>query len=144
MQACASGNVDIVGVLLEAGADRDGHDASGLTPLLEAARHGHGAALPGWRRPSRMRARSTAATQCAGARLPRGAGPECLQQLLALGVDPNQADAEGRRAIDIAIAHGRWPQVAVLDPDYALPATVAEGLAEGQLLRSRATCCAKH
>jgi ankyrin repeat protein len=65
-----------------------------------------------------------------------GAGPELLQQLLELGVDPDQQDAEGRRAIDIAIAHGRWPQVAVLDPEYALPATVAEGLADGQLLRS--------
>ena len=29
MQACAAGNVDIVGVLLDAGADRNAHDADG-------------------------------------------------------------------------------------------------------------------
>jgi ankyrin repeat protein len=137
LQACASGNVDIAGVLLEAGADRNAQDAHGMTPLLEAAHHGH-AAVVARLAASKPNARAVDAQQrnalmlaCLG-----GASPELLQQLLALGVDPQQADAEGRRAIDIAIAHGRWPQVAVLDPEYALPATVAEGLADGQLLRS--------
>jgi ankyrin repeat protein len=137
MQACASGNVDIVGVLLEAGADRNAHDGNGLTPLLEAARNGH-APVVARLAATKPNARAVDAQQrnalmlaCLG-----GGSPELLQALLELGVDPQQADLDGRRAVDIAIAHGRWPQVAVLDPDYALPATVAEGLAEGQLLRS--------
>jgi ankyrin repeat protein len=137
LQACASGNVDIAGVLLEAGADRNAQDEHGMTPLLEAAHHGHGAVVARLAA-SKPNARAVDAQQrnalmlaCLG-----GAAPELLQQLLALGVDPQQVDAEGRRAIDVAIAHGRWPQVAVLDPEYALPATVAEGLADGQLLRS--------
>jgi ankyrin repeat protein len=53
-----------------------------------------------------------------------GADAELLRQLRALGVDAAQPDAAGRRPIDIAIEHGRWPQVSVLDPDYALPANV--------------------
>jgi len=137
LQACACGNVDIAGVLLDAGADRNAQDANGMTPLLEAARHGH-AAVVARLAASKPNARAVDAQQrnalmlaCLG-----GASPELLQQLLAMGVDPQQADAEDRRAIDVAIAHGRWPQVAVLDPEYALPATVAEGLADGQLLRS--------
>jgi hypothetical protein len=137
MHACAAGNVDIVGVLLEAGADRNAHDAAGLTPLLEAAKHGH-AAVVARLAATKPNARAVDAQQrnalmlaCLG-----GAGPDLLQQLLELGVDPGQEDVDGRRAIDVAIAHGRWPQVAVLDPEYALPATVAESLADGQLLRS--------
>jgi ankyrin repeat protein len=136
-QACASGNVDIVGVLIEAGADRNAQDAKGMTPLLEAALHGH-AAVVARLAATKPNARAVDSQQrnalmlaCLG-----GASPELLQALLDMGVDAQQQDADGRRAIDIAIAHGRWPQVAVLDPEYALPATVAEGLADGQLLRS--------
>jgi ankyrin repeat protein len=137
IQACASGNVDIVGVLLDAGADRNAQDAKGMTPLLEAALHGH-AAVVARLAATKPNARVVDAQQrnalmlaCLG-----GASPDLLHALLAMGVDPEQADADNRRAIDIAIAHGRGPQVAVLDPDHALPATVAEGLADGQLLRS--------
>ena len=137
LQASASGNVDVVGVLLEAGADRNAQDARGMTPLLEAALHGH-AAVVARLAATKPNARAVDSQQrnalmlaCLG-----GASPDLLQALLDLGVDAQQTDADGRRAIDIAIAHGRWPQVAVLDPEYALPATVAEGLADGQLLRS--------
>ena len=38
LQACTSGNVDIAGVLLDAGADRNAQDANGMTPLLAATR----------------------------------------------------------------------------------------------------------
>ncbi|KFN50150.1 hypothetical protein N790_15085, partial [Arenimonas malthae CC-JY-1] len=37
--ACAAGHVEIVGSLLDAGADRNARDEDGLTPLLEAARN---------------------------------------------------------------------------------------------------------
>lgn len=132
MQACATGNADIVGVLLDAGADRNAHDAQGLTPLLEAARHGHTAVVArlALAKPDVSAVDAQQRTALALACL-AGAPPELLRQLMQLGVDPATPDAEGRRAIDHAIEAGRWPQVAVLDPGYALPASVAEGLAEG-------------
>ncbi|HMB56258.1 MAG TPA: ankyrin repeat domain-containing protein [Arenimonas sp.] len=132
MQACACGNADIVGVLLDAGADRNAHDAQGLTPLLEAARHGQLEAVQrlAQARPD-AQARDAQQRNALVLASIAGAAPDVLRQLLALGVDPLQVDADGRRAMDYAIEGGRWPQVSVLDPDYALPANVAEGLAEG-------------
>lgn len=132
MQAAASGNAEIVGVLVDAGADRNAHDANGLTPLLEAARNGHTdvVARLALTRPNvaatDAQQRNALVLACIG-----GASPDLLRQLMVLGVDPNQADAEGRRAMDYAIESGRWPQVSVLDPAYALPSNVAEGMAEG-------------
>lgn len=132
MLAAASGNTDVVAALLEAGADRNAHDAAGNTPLLEAARHAQAAAIarlaPARPDPHAVDDEGANALLLA---CRAGAGPELLRQLLALGVDADQVDHRGLRAIDEAIAHGRWPQVAVLDPAHALPATVAEGLADG-------------
>ncbi len=137
MHACAAGNTEIVGVLLDAGADRNAHDANGLSPLLEAARHGHTAvvarlalAKPNPRAVD-ARQRNALVLACLA-----GAEPDLLRQLLALGVDAAQPDEHGHRAIDIAIEHGRWPQVAVLDPNYALPANVAEGMTDGEFART--------
>ena len=65
-----------------------------------------------------------------------GASPELLRHLLALGVDPEQRDQDGRRALEYALGSGRWPQVAVLDPGYPLPASVAEGLADGHFAQT--------
>src|SRR5690606_40780342 len=45
LQACANGNAEIAGVLLDAGADGNARDADDLTPLLEAARGGHSEVL---------------------------------------------------------------------------------------------------
>ena len=53
------------------------------------------------------------------------------RHLIAMGVDPEQRDQDGRRALEHALGAGRWPLVAVLDPTYPLPASVAEGLSEG-------------
>jgi ankyrin repeat protein len=133
MQACAAGNAEIAGVLLDAGADRNAHDAHGRTPLLDAAAGAHAAVV------SRLAAakpdvRAVDAEQRNAIYLAclAGADAALLRELRALGVDAHQPDAAGRRPIDIAIEHGRWPQVSVLDPDYALPANVVEGLAEGE------------
>ena len=137
MQACAAGNAEIVGVLLDAGADRNAHDAQGLTPLLEAARSGHTAVVArlALAKPNAQAVdehqRNALLLACLA-----GAEPEMLRVLMSMGVNPGQADDEGRRAIDIAIEHGRWPQVAVLDPGYALPANVAEGMAEGEFAKT--------
>ncbi|HLS84017.1 MAG TPA: ankyrin repeat domain-containing protein [Arenimonas sp.] len=132
LQACANGNAEIAGVLLDAGADRNARDADELTPLLEAARGGHAEVL------ARLaQARPDVAAIDAQGRnalvlaTEAGASPEFLRHLIALGVDPEQRDQAGRRALEVALGNGRWPQVAVLDPAYPLPASVAEGLAEG-------------
>jgi ankyrin repeat protein len=132
LQACAAGNVDVVGVLLDAGADRNAHDADGLTPLLEAARGGHEATVLrlAQARPD-VAARDRQGRNALVRATMAGAPAEVLRQLLALGVDAAQADDEGKRALEHALERGRWPQVAVLDPDVALPASVSEGLAEG-------------
>jgi len=132
MQACAAGNPEIVGALLDAGADRNAHDAQGLTPLLEAARNGHTAVVARLA-PAKPNVQAVDEHQRNALFLAclAGAEPELLRQLIAMGVNPAQPDDQGRRAVDIAIEHGRWPQVAVLDPDYVLPANVAEGMAEG-------------
>ena len=133
MQACAAGNVDVVGLLLDAGADRNAHDAHGMTPLLEAAANGHTAVVQRLATakadPQAVDERGRNAIVLASV---AGAEPELLRALLALGVDTARAGEDGRRAIDIAIEQGRWPQVSVLDPGYALPANVAEDLAEGE------------
>ncbi|MFH2079480.1 MAG: ankyrin repeat domain-containing protein [Pseudomonadota bacterium] len=135
--ACAAGNADVAGCLLDAGADRNARDAEGTTPLLEAARHGQAAVL----------ARLAQARPDVAAVDERGrnalvlaaeseAGPEFLRHLIAMGVDPEQRDQDGRRALEHALGAGRWPLVAVLDPTYPLPASVAEGLAEGSFEKS--------
>lgn len=137
MQACAAGNVEVVGVLLEAGADRNAHDEHGLSPLLEAARNGHTAVVArlAIAKPNLQAVDSSGRNALMLACL-AGAEPELLRQLMAMGVDAGRADEQGRRAIDVAIEHGRWPQVSVLDPGYALPANVAEGLADGEFAKT--------
>ncbi len=137
LQACAAGNTDVVSSLLEAGADRNARDADDITPLLETARHAQGAVL------SRLaQARPDVAAVDAQGRnalvlaAEAGAAPEFLRHLIVLGVDPEQRDQAGRRALEVALGAGRWPQVAVLDPTYPLPASVAEGLAEGHFEKS--------
>lgn len=129
LQACQAGNEDIVGALLDAGADRNAHDQSGLTPLLEAARGGHLTVLqrlhPAKPDPHACDelGRNALTLACEA-----GASAELLKQLLALGVDSEQRDHAGRRPLDYALAAGRWPLVAVLDPEYPLPASMQEGV----------------
>src|SRR5690606_15471317 len=121
LQACANGNAEIAGVLLDAGADRNARDADDLTPLLEAARGGHSEVLA---RLAQARPDVTAVdAQGRNALIlatEAGASPEFLRHLIALGVDPEQRDQAGRRALEVALGNGRWPQVAVLDPSYPL------------------------
>jgi len=57
---------------------------------------------------------------------------ETVRALLALGADPKTCGSDGRSALDHAAAAGRWPLVALLDPDTPLPANLgADTLAEG-------------
>ncbi len=130
--ACAAGNAEIVGELLDAGADRNARDADEMTPLLEAARAGQPGVLArlAQSRPdvAAVDARGRSALVLAAE---AGVTPEFLRHLIALGVNPEQRDQDGRRPLEHALGAGRWPLVAVLDPSYPLPASVAEGLSEG-------------
>jgi len=127
MCACAAGNAEIVGVLLDAGADRNAHDAQGMTPLLDAARRGEIAAL---RR--LVAAKPEVAAVDAEARnalihaCEAGVSVGFLRELLALGIAAGHRDGSGRRALEVALGAGRWPLVAALDPSYPLPATLLE------------------
>jgi hypothetical protein len=130
--ACAAGNAEIVGELLDAGADRNARDADESSPLLEVARGGHAAALA---RLAQAKP-DVAAVDALGRNAlvlatEAGVPPEFLRHLIAMGVNPEQRDQDGRRALEHALGAGRWPLVAVLDPAYPLPASVAEGLSEG-------------
>src|SRR5690606_17116641 len=126
-EAAFAGHAAIVVALLDAGADANARDAAERTPLLEAARGGHLAALE-----ALVAARAdVAAVDAEGndalqlaCRAELVSSP-LVRRLLELGADPDRVDAAGKRAIDHAAAAGRWSLVAVLDPDYPLPSTVA-------------------
>jgi len=130
MAACLAGNDEIVQVLLEAGADPNARDDHGVTPLLEAARAGANGVLralaarkadPAARDGGGRNALSIA---CQSAR----ADADTVALLLAMGVDRDAPDAEGRNPLERAVAGGRWALVAALDPSYPLPATVTARL----------------
>jgi len=127
--ACLHRNLRLVDALLAARAQPDLPDDLGVTPLLEAARAGAAACV------TRLGARGgvdPAACDHAGrnalaiACQTAGCDSATVKALLDLGVDPQQPAHDGRRAIDHAVAAGRWAHVALLDPGYVLPACLAE------------------
>ena len=126
--AAHAGHVEIIAMLLAAGADVQGRDGAGRTPWLEAARGGQLAALEALAEAGAHagdedhEARNALMLACAGEQVP----VPLVRRLLELGVDPDRADQQGRRAVDLAAEAGRWGIVSALDPDYALPAAVAE------------------
>lgn len=130
--ACLAGNAEIAQALLEAGADVNARDEHAVAPLLEAARAGSAATLRvlAARRPdagvSDNTGRNALAIACQSSRGDGG----LIEQLLALGVDPQQVCGDGRRPIDDAVAAGRWSLVARLDPRYPLPACVSDSAEE--------------
>ena len=125
-EAAFAGHPDICGALVDAGADVHARDGQGRTPLLESAR---AAALP---------ALEVLIAAGADARACSGAGENALhlactteapssalvQRLLALGVDAQTLDAEGRSAADLAASAGRWTLAKLLDPARALPVSM--------------------
>ncbi|HET9032904.1 MAG TPA: ankyrin repeat domain-containing protein [Dokdonella sp.] len=135
MMAALHGHETIAETLLSAGAEADLVDRNGTTALMEAARAGALAIIHalGRRKVSVNRVdalgRSALMIACGS----RTANEEVVRALLALGIDPTLSAKDGRRPIDLAIASGRWPIVALLDPDYALPSNVdAESPAAGE------------
>ncbi|MGJ4802815.1 ankyrin repeat domain-containing protein [Luteimonas sp. SDU82] len=124
--AAAQGHAAIVAALLDAGADAQARDGAGATPLLEAARGGSLSAfealLAAKADPAAVDAQGRNALVLAClADTPSSA---LVGRLLELGLDPRATGHDGRRAAAIAAEAGRWRLVAMLDPDYALPASV--------------------
>ncbi|HET9482895.1 MAG TPA: ankyrin repeat domain-containing protein [Xanthomonadales bacterium] len=122
--AALHGHAGCAEVLLAAGADAGARDAHGVTPLMDAARGGSNAVLALLRarrpdpNPVDQQGRSALVIACQSLR----ADDETVRVLLALGADPSCTTRDGKRAIDHAVAAGRWGAVAMLDPEFPLPA----------------------
>ena len=113
----------IAAVLLEAGADAHARDGEGRTPFLDGARS---AALPVLDTLLAAQA-DPHASDGVGANalhlavVAETPSTELVKRLLELGVDAQALDAEGRSAVDLAAAAGRWTLTSALDPKRALP-----------------------
>ncbi|SFN55516.1 ankyrin repeat domain-containing protein [Dokdonella immobilis] len=127
MAAALAGHARIAEVLLAAGAQADLLDRNGTTALMEAARSGSVAIIHALARqkidPDRVDSlgRTALIIACSA----RAASEEVVRALLALGADRGVAGGDGRRAVEHAAAAGRWPIVALLDPGFALPSSLA-------------------
>lgn len=131
--AAAAGNAEVLGALLHAHADVGGRDHDGMVALLEVARAGHEACLVrlAAAQPDPAAADARGANALLHAVVNPAVEPGYIRRLLELGVDPRQPDAEGRTAVDAAVALGRWRLVVALDPAHPLPSSVSEDLAAG-------------
>lgn len=125
--ACQVGNCEIVEALLAAGADCNARDTAGMTPLLEAANNGNIAVLQHLAEQPGLdvlvcdaQGRNALALAC----LSPNNEPEVIALLLAIGVDREQSDQQGKRPIEHAMTAGRWRLVAVLEPEQTLPASI--------------------
>ncbi|MEL1266276.1 ankyrin repeat domain-containing protein [Pseudoxanthomonas putridarboris] len=163
-EAAFAGHVEIVATLIAAGADVHARDAARRTPWLDAARGGRIGVLE-----KLAEAGSDVAVVDAEQRTAlmlactaETVSPLLVRRLLEWGIAPDHADANGKRAVDLAAEAGRWTLVSALDPSYALPSAVAageddapadrapsellrEGLANGQLdgLAALAKLCSR-
>ncbi len=126
--AALHGHAESVAALLASGADVDAHDRSGVTPLMEAARAGHDEVLRRLirRKPAPNEVDAAGRTALVIGCQSRRATPATVALLLEAGCDPSLPTREGKRALDFAVNAGRWREVALLDPMYALPASVRD------------------
>lgn len=128
-EAVRAGNLTICQELIDAGARTDVVDEQGMTAFLESCRSLNDAVFD----LLCDKALDVDATDMAGRNaiaLACEAGVEAnrIKKLLSFGVSADQRDLQGRRPIEHALGAGRWALVAALDPDYPLPADVAEQL----------------
>ena len=126
MVAALDGHQKIAEVLLGAGAEADLLDRNGISALMEAARSGSVAIIHalGKRKVDANRTDALGRTALIIACGSRTANENVVRALLALGADAGMAASDGRRAVDHAVASGRWPIVALLDPSFTLPSTL--------------------
>ncbi len=132
MAAALSGNAEVAKALIAAGAAIDARDEHGVTALMEAARSGADAVIDvlAARSPDANARDASGRSVLTIACRSRRADVGTLRRLLALGADPLATDPQGRRALDDALQTGRWRLVALLDPAYPIPASIAEALAQ--------------
>ena len=98
-------------------------DSHGVTALMEAARAGSNRVLQRlvFRKPEPDAVDPSGRSALIIACQSRQANEETVRLLLALGADTTLATREGRTAVDYAVAGGRWPVVALIDPEFVLP-----------------------
>ncbi|MBA8887750.1 hypothetical protein FHW12_001964 [Dokdonella fugitiva] len=127
LTAALAGHARIVDALLAGGAAVDQADARGTTPLMEASRSGAVAAIHalGKRKPDPDLVDAGQRTALMIACQSRHAGEDTVRALLALGADRACVGSDGKRALDHAAAAGRWHIVALLDPAYPMPSSLA-------------------
>ena len=125
--AALAGHVHIAEALLGAGADPNLADHRGTTALMEAARSGAVGVVHalGKRKANANLADSEGRSALIVACQSRNANEETVRALLTLGADRALAAADGKRALDHAAASGRWHIVALLDPAFPLPSSLA-------------------
>lgn len=126
MTAALAGHARIADALVAAGAAVDLADQRGTTALMEAARAGAVAVIHVLAKRKvaidllDANGRSALMHACQS----RQAGADAVRALLALGADRSFATPQGQRAVDLAVATGRWPIVALLDPGYPMPSAL--------------------
>ena len=136
LQACALGNTDIAGVLLDAGADRNVRNDNQITPLLEVATQGSIETLTRLLQAKPdihavdQEGKNALHLACAN-----NASPDFIKQLIQSGIVTDHRDTLGLRAVDIAIAKENWPVVAVLDPKHEIPSSLTDNLFEEHQLQ---------
>jgi uncharacterized protein len=136
LQACALGNTDIVGVLLDAGADRNARNELQNTPLLEVAIQGSIETLTRLMQAKPdMHAVDLEGRNALHLACENNATPDFIKLLIQSGIAIDIADTQGRRAIDIAMAKENWPVVAVLDPQREVPSSLTDNLFEEHQLQ---------
>lgn len=128
MVAALQGHAAIAAALLDAGAQVGLADSRGTTALMEATRSGSEDVLrliaAHDRAPDVLDATGRSALMIACQS--RQACEGTVRHLLLAGASTELATTDGRRAVDFAAAAGRWNIVALLDPDYPLPANMAD------------------
>lgn len=126
--AAANHHAALAFALVSSGASVDAAAADGTTPLIAAARAGANAviALLARAKADPMAADQEGTDALMAAAESIAADVDTVEALLRLGADRNRRDRAGRSAVDRAVAAGRWPVVARLDPDYPLPSAIAE------------------
>jgi hypothetical protein len=131
--AALAGHAELAEALLAAGADVDARDSHGITPLMEAVRAGHNRVLQRlvFRKPKLDPVDPVGRSALVIACQSRQANEDSVRLLLALGADPDQPTREGKRAIDYALAAGRWPLVTLIDPSFALPEALLDATGGG-------------
>lgn len=127
LSAALAGHTRIAEALIAGGANVDLADQHGTTALMEAARSGSVAIIHalGKRKVDPDRADATGRTALIIACTSRLSSEETVRALLALGADRSKVAGDGKRALDHAAASGRWHIVALLDPGFPLPSSLA-------------------